>query len=811
MIHSMPSVPRSCLILMTILWVVVGECVFAQTLEPNPIEPQSENSAVNSMENSAETQNQQPMHWSADYSKLNRKTNIVELRGNAVVSRDNELLKANEIDVNLTTDHAYARGQVRYQYENSLIKAESLTMNMRTKTGVVINGTLTQGQLALQGSEFQVLSSDHFIVKDYHYTTCIDCPNAWSIVGTEADFTFEGYAFMKDFIFRVKDAATFWSPFMVMPIKSRRQSGFLFPRFGVSEVHGNVIVQPYFWAINDWSDMTVGLGHYSRRGTRFEWEGRYMISQRSQGILNFFWTKDPKLTPKITARGGGSMLVTQKLPLGFEVKLKWFEISDSGYLIEFAEDMPGRYEPVLTSDLFFSKNDPSFSAAVSFRRIRNLLYFDDQNNFTSGFDPKTVQELPRILLNTNNQLLFGSKIAAGVEARYNRFIRSAGSVDTLNINGVPTETIREANRLTLIPNLYTTLNPFPWLSFVPSVQYRSFFYNFNNVYPDLSRGYLLAQAEASVQFERVFQNEDQSKSYKHTIRPAVQYSVIPMVQQSSDHPFMRSAQNSGRTGQFFDNWDIVPLGTSQNLDTYFTPLGHSISYGFISQLFRKVKPTIDPDEERLKNKKKGRHSLLKKEEPILPIPAWRLAEFSVLQTLDIRESQKGGIPLSPLFANFLLAEQDVTWNTEYTYFYALERYREAQLKSFSSPHRVSTSLKWYIERASAGNTLTYERSVGMTYSFSKLSSKVSSLRTDLLFSINDYLMPSASFSYDLTSTSNKLLESKYGILYQSPSRCWRIDAAMTRSIDRGVGISFSFGLNLSGNGITGYDDSLQNI
>jgi hypothetical protein len=731
--------------------------------------------------------NSAPMHWSADRSKMNRKTNQIELRGHARVARDLELLTAEEIDLDLNTDDCQARGQVVYQYNGSVVQADLLDMNMKTKTGTIYNGTVRQGQMAIQGSEFNVLSSDHLIVKDYRYTTCIDCPNAWSIAGKEVDLTFEGYAFIKDFIFKVKDASVAWSPYMVMPIKSKRQSGILFPRFGVSEVHGNFFVLPGFWAINDWSDMTLGVGTYSRRGTRVEWEGRYTLTPRSLGNLKFFWTKDPTLLPLVSARAAASAEMTQEMPLGFEAKLRWFEISDSGYPVQFAEDVPGRFEPVLTSDLFFSRNDPNISTAISLRRIRNLLNFDEAGNFSNGFDLQTVQELPRVVINTNNQFLFGTRIAAGLETRFNRFARGDGPFDQLAIGNSSVDIIREAQRLTLIPSLYTTLNPVPWLSVVPSVQYRSFLYGFSGVYDDLARGYLLTQVEASVQFEKTFETESGDTKYKHTIRPAVQYSTIPSIQQSSDHPFVRSIQNTANTGVYFDNWDIVPLGTTQNLDTYFTPLGNSLSYGLISQLYRKKKSDLGL------------------------IPAWRLAEFSILQTLDIRESQRGGIPLSPIFSNLLIEEKDFSWNTEYTYFYALERYTGAQLKSFSSPHRVSTNLKWFLERSSPGTTMTYERSIGVNYSYSKLSTKISSLRTDLFFSLNDYLMPSASLSFDLASENKKFLESRYGILYQSPSRCWRLDASFTRSIDRGVGMSLTFGLNLTGNGLLPVDDSLQKI
>lgn len=726
-----------------------------------------------------------PMHWGAERSVVHRATNNIELRGNAFVNRDQETIRAAEIDLDQVGDKLQARGQVVYQYGITVVHADQIDLDLKTGTGVIKNGSISDGKVALRGSEIIKVGEGHYLVKNYDYSTCHDCPNSWIIHGKEVDLTVEGYAFIKDFVFKVKDAPVLWFPYLVLPMKTKRQTGFLFPRFGINEVYGSFVVEPFFWAINDWSDMTFGLGTYSKRGTRAEWEGRYKLTPRSEGVASFFWTNDESVG-SLDSRFGAQFRATQELPFGFEGKLRFFEFSDSGYPIEFADDIPGRYEPNISSELFFTRNDPNMSTTISLRRIRNLLYFDEAKKFTPGFDTRTVQEFPRIVVNTNNQFLFGSKWVAGVEARFNRFARADGPIDIGTTADGTFVTIREANRLALLPNIYTVLKPTSWLSVTPSAQYRSYFYNFNSMYPDLARGYLLAQAEMSFQLERVFSaGQEGGSAYKHTFRPTLTYSVIPTIQESSDHPFVNQIQTTIRPGQYFDNADLVPIRATQNLDTYVTPLGHSLTYGVVSQLFKKRRISKDGSK------------------------VDRVAEVSALQTWDINEFKRKGIDLSPLFTQFLYEDGGLSWNTEYTYFYYLDRYTEAQLVQDASPHRLSSSLSWIWASYTKNNLLWFQRSFTVNYSFSKLTSRVSSLRGLLRFSLNDYLMPQVSAAFDLASENKALLESRYGMLFQNPSQCWRLEAAVTQSIDRGYGFIFNFSMNLLGTSFESMEDSLR--
>ena len=749
------------------------------------------------------------MQWGSENTSIDRKKHSVKLTGNAYVYRENEVLRSDYIELDTLNETVHAEGRVEYQYADYYIRADSIDLDLRSKTGTVINGNMSNGQFALRGSRIEQKELGHFIVTDYSYTTCHDCPSSWDMTGKKGDFTVDGYAIMHDFVFKIKDTSFFYLPFMMIPIKTRRQSGFLFPRFGGGDAYGAFFVEPYYWAINHWSDLTVGVGYYSARGVRFETEARYSLTDRSQGIVDFFWTRDNEIRD-LYFRYAAKVAITQELPFEFEGKLRINEVSDSGYPIRYAEDIAGRQEAVLASDLFFSRNDPGLSTTISFRRIRNLLYFDNEiedpqvkKNFVGGLDTRTVQEFPRIVVNSNDRFVFGQKFAFGVEARFNRFTRIAGPLDFIpspTIGAEPTVVMREANRFTLIPGLYTTLNPWPWLSLVPSLQYRSFFYNFDGVsrYPNLVRGYLLGQAEMSFQLERFYSTANPDVSYKHTIRPTFTYSVIPDfgIIEPSTHPFIEQVQNKALSGSYFDNSDIVPQKTTQNLDSYFTPLGNSLTYGLVTQVFKKERQANGGTKVN------------------------RRFEGGITQTLDLLEAKKAlnnvnfddRVILSPLFTHFIYQTDSFYGGFDYTYFSFLDRYTRlsSTLLKFPSPHRLSTTLAWTLEHSVRQGVLVFDRSVYLNYTLSKITARTSSLQVGGNFSINDYIMPKGSLSYNLVTHADRpLLEAIGSVLFQNPSKCWQIEFGLSQSIDRGAGIIFNFALNMTGNSFASVDDTLK--
>jgi lipopolysaccharide assembly outer membrane protein LptD (OstA) len=740
-----------------------------------------------------------PIHYSATKQLWDRNTNRVELFGEAAVRQPDETLTGDYILLDLTGRTLDARGNCIYITRDTIIYGDEMHFNLDTRTGTIVNGRIANQAFTLAGERINKLSETRFQTHWGEYSTCHDCPQSWTIQAEDVDMEIEGYAYMDNVATRVKDAPAFWLPYLVVPMKTRRQSGLLFPAFRISDDEGVVFVQPYFWAINRSSDMTFGAGVYSAKGVRLEWEGRYVLESGS-GAANVWHIQDKKFGPE-PSRFAFQVNQLQLLPGGIEERLKLLEFTDNRFLFPGNNEpaLSGlRNEPYLGSVLSISKSTDDFSASVSARRYRNFLTPDvDETARQLNFDPRTVQLLPQVALATNERFLFGSPIAVGASLGFSNFTRSAEAFDydPVSVEGsafsAGVDPIRKANRFSMVPSAYTTFRPFDRLSVVPSIKYYSYLYQFPDIQsqpiPDLYRGYLQAQLDLSTQFERFYTWDDpKTPKTKHLIRPFLSYSYIPYHFETwsrsgaytNYHPFV--AQSERTAGYRFDDYDIVPLDVSRDNEKYFLPLGNSLAYGFKTQIIRKnVDAPLDG--------------------PAGPAYYTTPLEASLGQSLNFRELQKsqGDQRLfSRLYSDLMLHYAKLDAGASYYYYPYAPAYH----------HAVSTDATYYHERATVDRFLTFERSLSLGYTWDQVECDnegncgTSNLRGRLTYSINDWLLPTVAASW--STISHSLSAVSMDTMIQSTSMCWRLGLRISQDAGK-WNREFDLSLNITGNGFGG--------
>ena len=744
----------------------------------------------------------QPMHWSAKKQLWDRKTNLVELLGDAVLHQQGEVLTADYMLLDLTKRTIFAKGNCVYIASGTIMYGREMHFNLDDRTGVINGGRISTDSFSLTGERLIKLGEGRFETHDGEYSTCKDCPQSWSFAGQDVDLEIGGYAYMRNVVGEINDAPLAWFPYLIVPLKTKRQTGLLFPRFRLSGADGFVFVQPFFWAISRSLDMTIAAGDYGSRGERLELEGRY-AETKGNGSFNYFYQKD--ISYAFTNQRYAIIAnQDQELPWGIHEKFRYQDVSDSQYPIDFQSDIKGRGEPVLPSDLIFSREAPTISAYVAARRFRNLLGTDPV-----AFDSNTVQALPTAAVTTNDkQIIEPLSLIGGLTLGVTNFTRSGSTVDNdiftaPPVDGQPrpgVDPIRKATRFSFTPKLYTTVRPWDVFAIVPSLQYRGYYYNFHNEkgYPNLARGYLLFQTDFTTQIERIFDttNPDIPRT-KHLLRPILTYSWIPYVNEpgiGEGNPFLQQiqyAQNQGFSGYNFDDNDIVPIDTSRSYNNYFVPLGNSLSYGFSSQYIL-------------------RHGNVDQQSPNYQ----RMVDFSAGQTINFREfraSVPSPQPFSRFFASLALDFGNITSSTQYFY------YPYAPAGPPNNRNVYSTSLSYVLERSTHQRILQYDRSFGLSYAYNRVGSQTNNLGASFNYSLNDYILPSASLSYKLPTgdPSNsaspgapaQILSEAFGLQFQSPSQCWKLALSLSRSVDLpDIHFGLDFSLNLTGSGFGGVSD-----
>lgn len=216
--------------------------------------------------------------WNLEADKLNTlgDNTIVEAEGGVVLRRGDDILKADFARYYSTTNWVYLRGNVFVRMGRDDINADEAEFDLRSKTGWLTNGhVFMEGpHIYFSGSRIVKHWGDRYTFNKAKVTTC-DGPNpAWSMNAEQAVVEIDGYAQLFHSSFDIKNTGVLYSPFMILPAKTTRQSGLLIPDYGISEKRGFYYTQPYFWAIDESRDMTIYGGLMTKVGPMLSLEYR---------------------------------------------------------------------------------------------------------------------------------------------------------------------------------------------------------------------------------------------------------------------------------------------------------------------------------------------------------------------------------------------------------------------------------------------------------------------------------------------------------------------------------------------------------
>lgn len=207
-------------------------------------------------------------HLAADKLTTLAGNTIVEAEGQVVLIRGDDILKADFARYYSETDWIYLKGNVFVRMGRDDINAESAEFDLRSKTGWLTNGDVfMEGQHTyFKGERIIKHFGDRYTFRQAKVTTCDGNSPAWTVTADEAVVELDGYAQLFHSSFLVKSLNVFYSPFMILPAKTTRQSGLLPPDYGLSDQRGAYYTQPYYWVINETSDMTFYGGFMTKRG-----------------------------------------------------------------------------------------------------------------------------------------------------------------------------------------------------------------------------------------------------------------------------------------------------------------------------------------------------------------------------------------------------------------------------------------------------------------------------------------------------------------------------------------------------------------
>jgi LPS-assembly protein len=467
------------------------------------------------------SENKEPVNLTADRMLHLVEKNLVKAEGHVVVTYGARTVKADEIVVNTETGKGQAKGNVIMTAEQGTeFHAEKAQFNIKGEKGRLFNVAGKLGDLYyITGEEVTKISENQYTAQDATLTTCTGEIPDWQIDVADADVILDDRAWFAGGVFRIKNIPILYIPVGYVPILTKRKSGFLAPKFSTSSVEGETVSMTYFWAINQWSDATIGVDYIERRGLRSRTEFRYTPSKTTSGQVNFVFLDDD-----LTDNSVWKLDAThrQQLPLGFKLNAKLDQTSKGNFNQTFRNqtELRTRRSSDSYASFFRKWDNNSFDVLTRFRESEQF-NFDETFGILPTVTYKT-QPLETGLLNT----IFNQ------ETSFTHFLFDA---DPTGI----TDQTQTTQRFDFHPSLALPIDIAPWLQLTPRVGFRETFYNKEimvsgfpvtvNEGGSFSREMLDVNVSLEgPKFNRIFLSDDpEGSSFKHVIEPRLQYDYIP--------------------------------------------------------------------------------------------------------------------------------------------------------------------------------------------------------------------------------------------------------------------------------------------
>ena len=505
----------------------------------------------------------------ADDSEYDMENKRASLTGKVQLVWNGNYLSAAKADVDLANKVIVAEGDVVIQNSKLHAEASRVEYNYDTERGYFYNSFVQSGQVVFEGKIIEKTGEDTFIASKAEYTACKTCPAAWSFSGKQIEAEMGGYAWISRPILRIGGFPVLILPGLIVPLKSKRQSGFLVPQYNTSARGGNTLGMSYFWAISRNKDLTITGRNFEKRGFQTDLEYRYVLNSKSRGKLNFAHIRDRQFpnerkVDKEIDRWYLDYAHVYEMPDNLTHRVKLTNVSDLRYPIDFPRQLGNNTDPSLENTMSLTKTTDTQFASIEGTYNINLLKEDPLASNTDS-----VHRLPEINYNVTNQRIFNTGILAKLDVNYVNFTRSGLSYDDIEADGSDFrrkegrdgsfnpnpgdgsarqwDLIRTGHRFDAAPTFSAPFQLGQFVDVLPQVTYRETHYQFQidddvqsleNYAPSANRRYVQTDLAARMQFSRVYGDllNEKGARLKHEIEPQVSVSTIPWIKRP-EHGF----------------------------------------------------------------------------------------------------------------------------------------------------------------------------------------------------------------------------------------------------------------------------------
>ncbi|APG24160.1 MULTISPECIES: LPS-assembly protein LptD [Syntrophotalea] len=452
-----------------------------------------------------------PIALEADELVFDQKEGVYQAQGDVHLRRGEATLAADRMQFNEETGDAQAFGNVRLLDPEAVVSGEALTLNIDSDVGSVRNGRifLPKPNFHVAGSEIEKLGKYQYRIADGTFTTCDGERPSWKFSARQLDVTVGGYAWARHVFFHIYDVPVLYLPVMGYPVKVERESGFLTPRFGLSDKRGTELSLVYYQVLDRHMDATFFLDYYSRLGVGKGVEYRYFLGHDNDGQAKLYHVSG--------LDGNSDQVALAWQHMGTLPGQIWLTadaqyVSSRRYFSDFGE-VAGEYNRARAESVIAaSRHWGNANLAGQFRYLRQLNEDDEELPVD---DDLTLQRLPEVRFDILRRRF-------GYTPFYFRLDSSAAYLWKKQGEKV--------GRIGLRPEISAQFNPGGWLEIGASMGYLERVYAWDG--EQEHKGVPDASLRLGTRLSRVYAVDGEVvRKLQHVLQPEIIYEYVPGVDQ----------------------------------------------------------------------------------------------------------------------------------------------------------------------------------------------------------------------------------------------------------------------------------------
>lgn len=321
------------------------------------------------------------------------------LIGNANVTYGDVKLEAYRIEILFDEDELRATGPPsdtatvdtpRFQQQDEAFTGSDFAYNLRTERGRVVGARTALDDGFIQADVAKMTEDSTLYVLDGSYTTCDCLPTetpSYSLRSRKMKVVNQQWIYTGPIQLYIYDIPTpIWLPFGFLPAQEGRRSGILPPEYGEDQRGFYLRNWGYYWAINDYLDLQVRAGLWTRGSYQIYPTFRYNRRDYYNGQLGFDYLRersgerddpDVRILNKASLRWNHSQTINPTSRISANVNL-----TSSAYLRTVSENYNDNVTQTVSSSVQYNKRWPNGGRTLSLNLRQNQILATGDTDLT---------------------------------------------------------------------------------------------------------------------------------------------------------------------------------------------------------------------------------------------------------------------------------------------------------------------------------------------------------------------------------------------------------------------------------------------